>query len=130
MYPVHGMADFEQAIKNAVLAVAVFERMDVHSCHFHFGLAVIKKLKLVKLQSDYLNTPAIKKWGKKYVVLCTLPAHFIQDELAKLRWETAAYPNRLVKKKKLKLISSGTVWLRKLWQVLQHSACNITLTTR
>ena len=73
--PVHGMANFKQAIKNALMTV--FDRIDVHGCRFHFGQAVIKKLKAVGLQSEYLNTPAVKKWGKKYVALCMLPAHFI-----------------------------------------------------
>jgi hypothetical protein len=81
--PTHGMADFEQAIKNSL--EAVFDNIDVRGCHFHFGQSIIKKLKSVGLQSDYLNTPAIKKWGKKYVALCCLPATLITGEVVKLQ---------------------------------------------
>ena len=98
--PIHAMADFEQAIKNAL--ITIFPNLDVRGCRFHFGQAIIKKLKSVGLQSDYLNTPAIKKWGKKYVALCTLPAIHVEGELAKLKRETLEYPNRFVKKKMLK----------------------------
>ena len=98
--PTHGMADFEQAIKNSL--EAVFENIDVRGCRFHFGQSIIKKLKSVGLQSDYLNTPAIKKWGKKYVALSCLPATLITGEVEKLQRETAAYPNRFAKKKMLK----------------------------
>ena len=77
--PAHGMADFEQAIKNAL--ITAFEGIDIHGHRFHFGQGVLKKLNKVGLQSDNLNMPTINKWGKKYVALCTLPAHFIQDEL-------------------------------------------------
>ena len=100
MNPSNGMADFEQAIKNSL--VAIFPNIDVRGCRFHFGQAVIKKLKSVGLQSDYLNTPAIKKWGEKYVALCNLPAPLIAVEVTKLQRETTVYPNRFVKKKMLK----------------------------
>ena len=62
--PTHAMADFEQAIKNGLLHI--FPDIDVRGCQFHFGQAIIKKLKAVGLQTEYLNTPAIKKWGKKH----------------------------------------------------------------
>ena len=111
LHPVHGMADFEQAIKNALMTV--FDGIDVHGCRFHFGQAVIKKLKAVGLQSEYLNTPAVKKWGKKYVALCTLPAHFIPEEFQKLKRETSLYPNRFVKKKMMKF----EAYFTKYWMV-------------
>ena len=57
--PTHAIADFEQAIKNAL--IRVFPEIDVRGCPFHFGQAVVKKLKSVGLQTEFLNVQAVKK---------------------------------------------------------------------
>ena len=102
----------KQAIKNTLFTV--FDGIDLHGFQFYFGQAIIKKLKSVGLQSDYLNMPAIKKWGKKYVALCTLPAHYIPEEFQKLKGKTAAYPKSFVKKKMLKFGAYFTkYWMKK-----------------
>ena len=122
--PTTAMADFEQAIKNAL--VTVFPDIDVHGCRFHFGQALIKKIKAVGLQSDYLNTPAVKKWGKKYVALCTLPANLIPDELAKLQRETTNYPNRFTKQKMKKF----EAYFIKIWMRQKTPECFSTFGLR
>ena len=115
--PLHAMADFETAIKNAL--ILVFPNIDVRGCRFHFGQAVMKKLKSVGLQTDYLNTPAVKKWGKKYVALCTLPERYIPDELTKLQNETAAYPNIFTKKK----MQNFEKYFVQYWMVKKTPSC-------
>lgn len=119
--PAHDMANFEQVIKN--LLIMIFKGIDIQACCFHFSQAVAKKLKSVGLQSYYLNTPAIKKWRKKYIAFCNLPAHFIQDELEKMRRETAAYPNRFVQQKMAKF----EMYFIRYWMVQKTPAGFTTL---
>lgn len=91
--PEVAMADFETAIKNGLKAV--FPNVNVKGCRFHFGQALLKKLKAVGLMPAYLKDPAFRKWAKKYIALCCLPPDNIPEEFEKLRRQTQLWsPNR------------------------------------
>ena len=75
------MADFEQAIAN--LLRTVLEDIVVKGCRFHFGQALLKKLKSLGLHNEFLRVGNIRKWCRKYIAMCTLPANLIQAEVDK-----------------------------------------------
>lgn len=98
--PLHAMADFEPAIANSLQQI--FVEISVKGCRFHFGQAVLKKIKSVGLHVPFLRAPNVRKWCKKYIAMCTLPANLIQAEVNKLKVETRAIPNSAMKKKMIK----------------------------
>jgi hypothetical protein len=90
--PTLAMADFEQAISNSLRRT--FPDIVVKGCRFHFGQAVMKKLKSVGLHAEFMRVPTIRKWCRKYIAVCTLPSELVQPEVAKLRIETRSMRNR------------------------------------
>ena len=51
------MADYETAIGNSMNEV--FPAVRITECPFHYGQALLRKLKAVGLQTEYINDPQI-----------------------------------------------------------------------
>jgi hypothetical protein len=71
------MSDFEQGLQNALRAT--WPESKVRGCRFHFGQAVIKKVRKLHLANEYRDNPDVRGWLKKSIGLCMLPADKIQE---------------------------------------------------
>ena len=83
------MADYETAIGNATKEV--FPAVRITGCRFHYGQALLRKLKAVGLQTEYINDPQIKKCDQKLIAMCLLPADLVQEEVDKLKLKEEAW---------------------------------------
>ncbi|XP_065683470.1 uncharacterized protein LOC136096235 [Hydra vulgaris] len=95
--PIISMVDYEAAILNALKSS--FPNIRITGCRFHFGQSILKKIKAVGLQTEYVHDNVIRKWGKKYIALCMLPSYLVQGELTKLKIITAQFPRADIKEK-------------------------------
>lgn len=76
--PADLMSDFERGLQNALRET--WPDSKVRGCRFHFGQAVIKKIRKLHLANEYRDNPDVRGWLKKSLGLCMLPAENIQEE--------------------------------------------------
>ena len=85
------MANYEAAIGSALKVV--FPEIRLTGCRFNYGEPILRKIKAVGLQSEYINNPAIRRWGRKFVAMCLLPAVLIRAEVDLLKTEMSRFAN-------------------------------------
>ncbi|XP_065656803.1 uncharacterized protein LOC136082213 [Hydra vulgaris] len=109
------MADYEAAI-GSVLKV-VFPEIRLFVSRFHYGQAILRKIKAVGLQSEYIN-PAIRRWGRKFVAMCLLPGELIRAEVYLLKTEMSRFANIETREKMRKFV----YYFEKYWMTTQTPA--------
>ena len=97
LVPQIGMVDYKIAIRNSIKAV--FPNIRVTGCRFHFGRAILKKIKAIGLQVEYINIPVVRIWSGMFISMCLLPANLIRPEVDKLKAEANHHSNIVVKEK-------------------------------
>ena len=95
--PEVAMSDYESAIGNALMTI--FPNVRLTACRFHYGQAILRKLKAVGLQSEYIKNPQIRKWGKKFISMCLLPPSLVRVEVNYLQAEADRQVNVQLKEK-------------------------------
>ena len=107
--PISAMADFETAILNS-LATA-FPDARVTGCRFHFGQAVLRKVK-GQNALDFIFNESFQKLIRKYFALSMLPSDKIGQALAILEQQCASLtPMRL--RKQMQIMNRD--YFRKYW---------------
>ena len=96
------MVDYEIAIRNSIKAV--FPNIRVTGCRFHYGRAILKKIKAIGLQVECINIPVVRIWSCKFISICLLPANLIRSEVDKLKAKANHHSNVVVKEKMKKFI--------------------------
>jgi hypothetical protein len=74
--PTEIMVDFEQALHKS--ARSIWPNAAVHGCRFHFAQACVAQIQQKGLAKEYIKNPGVKKWLKRAIGLCLLPASVIQ----------------------------------------------------
>ena len=121
------MADYEAAIDSAMNTV--FPDVRLTGCRFHYGQAILKKLKAVGLQTEFINDPPVKKWGEKFIALCLLPSNLIRLELEFLKSEMNNQGNTQLKGKMRNFVQYfERYWMSQLLSYYQFMGSVIALT--
>ncbi|XP_047139376.1 uncharacterized protein LOC124815168 [Hydra vulgaris] len=110
------MADYEAAISSALKVV--FPEIRLTGCRFHYGQAILRNIKSVGFQSEYINNPGIKRWGRKFVAMCLLPCVLIRAEVDLLKTEMSRFANIETRKKMRKFV----YYFEKYWMTTQTPA--------
>ncbi|XP_065677294.1 uncharacterized protein LOC136092698 [Hydra vulgaris] len=110
------MADYEAAIGSALKVV--FPEIRLTSCRFHYGQAILRKIKAVGLQSEYINNSAIKRRGRKFVAMCLLPCVLIRAEVDLLKTEMSRFAKIETREKMRKFV----FYFEKYWMTTQTPA--------